>query len=362
MQKNFGLEIARSIAIILVVIAHLSPFFKNNPVFFNLLYNSGLYGVELFFVLSGFLIGKTILTKLTPNFSFKEIINFYVRRLLRIMPLYFVVLVILVFIDNFIFGSKSLHLLHFVFLQNFFPNEVGFFAVSWTLSIQFWFYLIIPVIFMIINNAKYSSVKLLRTFIFIIILINFFRFIYIYLYNPIFDFGVRKNILLRFDSLFIGVLFAILKLRFKILYEKFSNFNSFAVSLIVLTVFYFYYVYLMVNYGINFFDRSILFRAFSWPLMSLGLIIFVVYLENNLFINKILINKKLIYYFFTKLSMFSFSIFLIHYEIYTYFENNLKFLNIFLSVITASSIILIISIMLYNLIERPMLLKKSNYK
>lgn len=362
MQKNFGLEIARSIAITLVVIAHLSPFFKNNPVFFNLLYNSGLYGVELFFVLSGFLIGQTIIIKLSPTFSFNQIRAFYGRRLLRILPLYYFILISFVLIDNIILKSKSLHLPHFVFLQNFFPTEVSFFAVSWTLSIQFWFYIIIPVLFLVIGNKKYSPVKLLKGFIFITLMLILIRFFYVALLDPIFDFGVRKNIFLRLDSLMIGVLFAILKFKYKRLYKKLSNFSFFIISLSVLSVFYLSYVYIMITRGIVFFDKSILFRTFSWPLMSLMLIIFVSFLENNRFINGTLKNKKIINYFFTMLSHLSFSIFLVHYEIYSFFENNLKFLNINLSVMIATAIILILSLILYNLIEKPFLLKKSKYK
>lgn len=52
-KKNFGLDIIRSIAILLVLICHTVP---NN----NTMYNFGFFGVELFFVLSGFLIGQIL--------------------------------------------------------------------------------------------------------------------------------------------------------------------------------------------------------------------------------------------------------------------------------------------------------------
>src|SRR3989339_224630 len=238
MQKNFGLDIVRSVAIFLVLIAHLSPFFKNNPIIFNLLYHSGLYGVEIFFVLSGFLIGQTILVKIASSFSFKQIKTFYLRRFLRIIPLYYFILISLIFVDNYVLKSRSFHLYHFVFLQNFFPNETAFFAVSWTLSIQFWFYIVIPIIFLILNYKKYSTTKLMKTFIYIIFTIILFRSVYVYVLNPTFDFGVRKNILMRFDSLLIGVLFAILKQKFNFFYKKITNKYFSVIALASLIIFY----------------------------------------------------------------------------------------------------------------------------
>lgn len=359
MQKNFGLDIVRSIAIILVLAAHLSPFFIVSPIIFNLLYHSGLYGVELFFVLSGFLIGNVFLSKLLPVFSFSQLKNFYYRRLLRILPLYYVILVFLVIIDNLILKSKSLHVYHFIFLQNFFPKEVGFFAVSWTLSIQFWFYLIIPILFLTISNKKNYSGNFIRGFLLAISIIILLRYIYVILFNPTFDFGVRKNILMRFDTFFVGIIFAIIKYKFKLFYEKITSFPSFLFSLFGLSIFYAIYIYFMITGGISYFDRSIFFRVFSWPLISILLMIFVSYFERNKFINEDLKNNKNFFVFFTKLSILSFSLFLVHYEIYTYFETNFKHLNVLLSIFISTSIVFAISYILYNLIENPILLKRN---
>lgn len=359
MQKKFGLDIVRSIAITLVLLAHLSPFFKNNSILFNLLYHSGLYGVELFFVLSGFLIGQSIMLKISPTFSFKQIKKFYLKRFLRIAPLYYIILSILVLINVLFLNSKSFHLAHFVFLQNFFQSEVGFFAVSWTLSIQFWFYTIVPILFLVINRKKQSKNKMLYSYIFIILILIFIRYLYVSFFNPTFDFGTRKNIFLRFDSLFIGVLFAILKHKLNFLYKKIAHKFFFAISVISLVIFYAFYLYFMMTFGIDFFDKSVFFRVFGWPLISLMLTVSVAYLENSVFINGVLKNKKFIYIFFTKLGAISFSMFLIHYEIYSYFENNPRYNNIAMSIMMSTTIIVALSFLLYNFVEKPILLKKS---
>ena len=60
-KRLFGLDVIRSMAILMVLYSHGIPLFYNhiNDVIFNATYtSSGFYGVELFFVLSGFLIGS----------------------------------------------------------------------------------------------------------------------------------------------------------------------------------------------------------------------------------------------------------------------------------------------------------------
>src|SRR5436189_6032324 len=91
-----ALDGLRGIAILLVVFLHNFGFM--NYFFF------GWLGVDLFFVLSGFLISDILLNSLDkPNF----LRNFYIRRVLRIFPLYYFILVICLFVLPHV---KSLHL------------------------------------------------------------------------------------------------------------------------------------------------------------------------------------------------------------------------------------------------------------
>lgn len=64
-NRNLGLDITRSIAIILVLICHFSCFYKGE--YSSYMVYCGILGVELFFVLSGFLIGKIIINDLLKN-------------------------------------------------------------------------------------------------------------------------------------------------------------------------------------------------------------------------------------------------------------------------------------------------------
>jgi len=116
----------------------------------------GWTGVDLFFVLSGFLIGGILLdVRASPNY-FK---TFYIRRIFRIVPLYYpwlFCLIGLLFLSGSAFQKQSAHLGtdwrtwgHFLFLQNLWTNHYSTLAdwwlgVTWSLAIEEQFYLAAP--------------------------------------------------------------------------------------------------------------------------------------------------------------------------------------------------------------------------
>ena len=83
-SRVHGLDVLRSLAIILVFMYHYVCFVTHKPTF-GFLSDIGWVGVDLFFVLSGYLIGHQMFLPLAnhQNFSLKV---FYVRRLLRTLP------------------------------------------------------------------------------------------------------------------------------------------------------------------------------------------------------------------------------------------------------------------------------------
>lgn len=96
------------------------------------------FGVEIFFVLSGFLIGQLIIKEVLTPPSWRGLSRFYVRRWLRTLPPYYLVLGLRTFIGH-PFSWKFL-----VFVQNFDHKVMTSFPVSWSLSIEEWFYLLAP--------------------------------------------------------------------------------------------------------------------------------------------------------------------------------------------------------------------------
>lgn len=102
---------------------------------------SGWLGVNLFFVLSGFLItGILIDTRNRPAYYRR----FYFRRVRRILPVYFLTIAVLIFLHTLTFGSTMVAL---AFLANYhiFP-VVGGFGPFWSLSVEEQFYLLWPTV------------------------------------------------------------------------------------------------------------------------------------------------------------------------------------------------------------------------
>ncbi|HSC18722.1 MAG TPA: acyltransferase [Rhizomicrobium sp.] len=112
----------------------------------------GWIGVNIFFVLSGYLIGKLILEK-KDCANFFEV--FYVRRFLRIVPVYMVTLVIVLILLSFVphtWANNERPLptwTYFAFLQVFPMAATGsigahWIAPTWTLAVEEHFYLVVP--------------------------------------------------------------------------------------------------------------------------------------------------------------------------------------------------------------------------
>lgn len=136
----------RGIAALMVLFHHLLFTSIPNPAQWNTLVvmasslgHAGGYGVDLFFVLSGFLITSLLLLdRASPNYYW----NFYWKRVLRILPLYLVVLICLVAVMP---QSWRYALLSLVFLANFAQLfHIASAGPFWTLAIEEQFYLLWP--------------------------------------------------------------------------------------------------------------------------------------------------------------------------------------------------------------------------
>jgi peptidoglycan/LPS O-acetylase OafA/YrhL len=147
------LDAVRGIAILLVMLVNTSD--KYPELHLQWLVGKGWMGVDLFFALSGFLITGILLdTKKLPDY-FK---NFYVRRALRILPLYYAILLSMFVVipvlrpseARSIFERSSPWWAYPVFLQNFLlavpTNAAGPLGTTWSLAIEEQFYLVWPLI------------------------------------------------------------------------------------------------------------------------------------------------------------------------------------------------------------------------
>src|SRR3989454_11295715 len=89
-ERQPGLDLLRALAIIVVVIYHAALFGFKLP---GRVDRFGWIGVDLFFVLSGYLIGGQLLAPFARDQRIK-LGRFFGRRVLRIMPAYFVILAV----------------------------------------------------------------------------------------------------------------------------------------------------------------------------------------------------------------------------------------------------------------------------
>lgn len=147
-RRVFGLDALRAAAILSVVLAHafvvLYPHLGEPLGFFG---HGGFYGVELFFVLSGFLIGQILLRSGADIGNPRVLLLFYVRRWFRTLPLFLLFLAVNVAIEYYLRNHRLTPeeiAQHGFFLRNFASSRLTFFIESWSLAIEEWFYLLFP--------------------------------------------------------------------------------------------------------------------------------------------------------------------------------------------------------------------------
>src|SRR6185312_4862167 len=150
-----GLDHLRALAIIIVFVYHYSMF--GHPAGLHEYFGSwGWTGVDLFFVLSGFLIGGQLFAKIAKDarVSYGE---FYFKRSLRILPAYFAVLALYIAIPGFKERSQLPPLWRmFTFTQNFgldLSKECAF-SHAWSLCIEEQFYLFLPLLIIGLHAIK----------------------------------------------------------------------------------------------------------------------------------------------------------------------------------------------------------------
>jgi peptidoglycan/LPS O-acetylase OafA/YrhL len=206
-QKIPQLDAVRGIAI-LVVMAHNSLYkFPSLPL--QTLFSYGWMGVDLFFVLSGFLItGILIDTKQSEGY-FK---NFYARRCLRIWPLYYSVLFFMFVVIPFLrpllvsamMARSSPWWAFPLFLQNFLVHPstraIGPLGVTWSVAIEEQFYAVWAVL------VRYCSHSQLRRIAIAVICLSPILRAYLSLRHA--DF--YSNVFCRLDGLMAGGLVALI--------------------------------------------------------------------------------------------------------------------------------------------------------
>lgn len=264
-----GLDGLRAIAVLLVMFGHISSSL-NWPVEsgfqkpFNLLTNMGWIGVQLFFVLSGFLITQILIKdRAKPNY-FK---NFYIRRSLRIFPIYyltllffFVLIPLTVGTPEWLGDSVDDQLWFWTYLQNWnrpFSNH-GALAPLWSLAIEEQYYLIWPLFVFMFQNRTLKIICF-----FMIVSAPIFRF---FLFNYLPNYVEGENIakataynftIARWDAIAIGSLIGIFVKEGKSqILQSIAKYGIIILAIIILTQIALFSNFTSVSSGIGLLNQT----------------------------------------------------------------------------------------------------------
>lgn len=154
-RRQPGLDLLRAMAIVFVVVYHAGLFGFALPFRIQ---RFGWIGVDLFFVLSGYLIGGQLLSALARGKS-PDISRFYWRRALRILPAYLVIVTVYFFLPVLREFPEMPPLWKFMtFTQNLGLRGGTAFSHAWSLCIEGQFYLLLPFLIVALTRLRRSQV------------------------------------------------------------------------------------------------------------------------------------------------------------------------------------------------------------
>ena len=339
MKRVLGLDFLRALAIALVFLSHAEKLITSNYAVSPVFHFLGYQGVELFFVLSGFLIGRILFRN--PVTDWKKMLFFFQRRWLRTLPAFVVALAVNIFFSKVDYTSI---LKVGTFTGNFFPfqTEIGlpFFTITWTLAVEEWFYILFPLLLLIFGSS-------MRTVLIIWCALIIFRILYsVYAIDISYD-VLRSTVILRLDAILIGVIMSIIAAKIDpiiFVFKKTLRIIYFC-SLVLGGFIWIYFPFIQYT--------SMTFSALFMPINSifLGLIVWDFSLISRPFNFFDRITAGLFRKIVTYLSLISYSFYLYHLLILNWIIN-LKFV-VWQGFIFSLTLTILASSVSYYLIERP---------
>ena len=349
MKINYRPEIdgLRAIAVFSVITYHARDTFLPG----------GFLGVDIFFVISGYLITSLILKelKLTNKFSFS---NFYERRVRRIIPALLGMIILSTFIsyitllpDSFVDFSKSLissifsvSNFYFLYTGNLYGAESSLLKPllhTWSLSVEEQFYILLPVtVFVIYKFFR----KHLLTLIFSGILISLIFSQYISSAHSSSSAHSGFNFYLlpsRGFELLLGSLLAKLELDNGRMNRNSSLILNKILPIIGLS---------LIFYSLIFFNDKMLLPSFYSLVPIIGTMLVIWFSHKDELVTQILSNRSIVFF-----GLISYSLYLFHFPVFAFARylnllNNNLFILIFF--------VILISSLSYYFIERPFRNKK----
>ena len=297
----------RAISVLSVLIYHANFYINESTIL-----PGGFLGVDIFFVISGYLISSIIFKEfeLNKNFNFK---NFYNRRIRRIIPvLMFITLSTIPLAYIFLLPYNLIEYSNSIFFSTFFLSNIHFileglqygadisiskpFLHTWSLSVEEQFYVFFPLLTLFF--LKFTKKYILEFFL-IILIFSLFLAEWQSNENNVANFYLLTS---RVWELFFGVIIALLHKK-NILLIK----NNFLIE--ILTIFCFFIIISSFIFFNNELKHPSLITII--PVLSTSLIIY-------LNINNTLLNKFLSLKFFVYIGLISYSLYLWHFPILSF--------------------------------------------
>ena len=337
----------RAVAVLIIIFYH-----ANINMFGYKFFSGGFIGVDIFFVISGYLITSLILRELETTGKF-NIFKFYERRARRILPALFVVMIVslpfawMIFLPNKLFEFAKGIISSIVFSSNYYFHYTGIeygtestiykpFIHTWSLSVEEQFYIIFPIILIIVFKFfKQHLLKILIVGILVSILLA--------------DWGSRNYpsatfyfLHSRMWELLAGAVLAKLELKYK--RNSYKNLNR-----ILPTV-----GLILIVFSTFFYNDDTFHPSFYTLLPILGTMIIIWFSNNDEILTKILSSK-----IFVGCGLISYSMYLWHYPVFVFFKVLDFTQGSILNKLLIGMIIIGLSCISYIAVEKPFRNKKK---
>jgi peptidoglycan/LPS O-acetylase OafA/YrhL len=353
-----GFDTLRALAVFFVIIEHWGPFFTQHsfPQYVKTaLVENGQFGVNLFFVLSGFLITSILLNEKLKNKHGQEftiIKNFFIRRILRIFPIYYLVIIICC-----LFGYTFVqeHIWYFLtYTSNILPyatNEPNVLSHTWSLAVEEQFYLIWPWLIILINRKYLKHVMVLAIIVGIVS-----KYIAVYVLHHRFPVLVFNC----FDSFGIGGMYAYIRLNRETCIKFERNFR-------IVFPFLLFLAWRMTPFGGA--PVVVIYARTLDSLIALALIMFVINNQSEWMRNCVLENKTLNF-----IGKISYGIYLYHYTLGPGYDSFIAdyakthpampaiLSNFYFSYCVKSALLILVCWLSFRLIEEPILKLKKRFQ
>lgn len=338
----------------LLVFIHHTQLFSEIP-YLSFLKTYGWIGVDLFFSLSGFLFTKLLIDEFekTKTINFKK---FYLRRIFRIWPIYFLFVGFSVSVYLLIGGKIDHYIaLRIIGLLTFSDNLMaafhGFDPVTftghlWTISYEEQFYVVIPLlIFLLVRSgSKIRLIMLISSFI----ILNAIRFVFI---SGNFSFpAIWVLPITHFESIILGIVIG------------FGGFDSLLKNVKPLLIGLFGILLFFSLYFIPEFDNTTYWLILGYLIVGISTSLLLFAVLKSSFLKRIL--SKKIFVFFGKRSYGLYVYHLFGNAVITYFTEYIQILpsNALVSFVCSLLFTGTIAIVSYKFIEIPFLQLKQKFE